>query len=55
MLDEIIGKPVGRVLKVLVAKHFLGEVANGLHVLFRRRHAHSLNAPAPAARRAHQA
>jgi hypothetical protein len=38
-LDEVVGKPVGRVREVLVAKHLLGKGAYRLHVLFRRRHA----------------
>ena len=36
---EVVGKPIGRVREVLVAEHFLGEGAYGLHVLFRRGHA----------------
>jgi hypothetical protein len=35
MLDEIVGEPVGRVLEILIPKHFLGKAAYGLHAFWR--------------------
>jgi hypothetical protein len=54
MFDEVVGKPFGGLVEVLIAKHFLGEGAYGLHLLFGRGHAASLRLCA-CARRGHPA